>query len=77
MTDWSAWDHAYGPAEDIPGLLDRAAIADDHADRPLRPADPDALHGLGRRMFDTASSHGQDNACPLCQTRFTVAEVVL
>jgi len=57
--------------------------------RPITPADPARLRGIGRRLHDTAAAHGQvriawalltvfgRGACPVCGTEFAFADQVL
>ncbi|MFF2847122.1 hypothetical protein ACFVT5_12385 [Streptomyces sp. NPDC058001] len=64
---------------------DHAPAAGDAGTRPLRPADPTHLDGIGRRLHDTALADGQreiahaltyvfgDATCPDCGTDFSVA----
>ncbi len=62
------------------------ALSDTHVKtQPLRPADPDALDGIGRRLHDIALADGRrevaaaltyvfgDATCPDCETDFSVA----
>ncbi|MFE3608667.1 hypothetical protein [Streptomyces goshikiensis] len=62
------------------------ALADDDVEtKPLRPTDPTALTGIGRRLHDVALADGQgevanvliyvfgDATCPDCETDFSVA----
>ncbi|NKE59970.1 hypothetical protein FXN61_25490 [Lentzea sp. PSKA42] len=70
-------------------ISDGVSRADDCADRPLRPADAAALDGIGRRLCETATSHGQERVarvfrhvfgqatCPACETVVTVSEQIL
>ncbi|USX55366.1 hypothetical protein [Lentzea sp. HUAS12] len=62
---------------------------DEDEERPLKPADPATLDGVGKRVCDTADAHGQSKAvrafrfffgqatCPACDTEFTVSEELL
>ncbi|MFS8096598.1 hypothetical protein LFM09_05605 [Lentzea alba] len=62
--------------------------ADDHPDRPLRPADPAQLTGIGRRVYETAANHGKKKVarvflhafgqatCPACGIEVTVADLL-
>ncbi|MFJ5985487.1 hypothetical protein [Lentzea sp. NPDC092896] len=59
------------------------------AERPLRPADPTTLDGVGRRVCETAAAHGQDKVarvlgyffgqatCPACDAELTVSDELL
>ena len=59
------------------------------AQRPLRPADPTTLDGIGRRVCETAAAHGQDEVarvlryffgqatCPACDAELTVSAELL
>jgi hypothetical protein len=59
------------------------------AERPMRPADPAKLDGLGRRACETAAAHGQDDVarvlryffgqatCPACDAELTVSAELL
>ncbi|KJK36223.1 hypothetical protein UK23_42340 [Lentzea aerocolonigenes] len=68
----------------------KASYIDDIGDTsPLQPLDADALTGIARRLYDTASAHGRERVmeairymfgratCPLCATEFTVSDQVL
>ncbi|MFG3000803.1 hypothetical protein [Streptomyces sp. NPDC048340] len=67
---------------------DYALSEDDVETRPLRPADPAALDGIGRRLHDIALADGQREvanaltyvfgaaACPDCETSFSVSDQV-
>ncbi|MEU1319217.1 hypothetical protein [Streptomyces tibetensis] len=60
------------------------ALSDDVETFPLHPADPRALEGLGRRLYDLALADGHEEVaraltyafgeatCPECQQRFSV-----
>ncbi|GGV69648.1 hypothetical protein GCM10010294_26820 [Streptomyces griseoloalbus] len=64
------------------------ALSDDVETFPLHPADPRALEGLGRRLYDLALSDGHEEVaraltyafgeatCPECERRFSVVEQV-
>ena len=67
---------------------DDCALSDDQVEaetKPLRPAHPEELDGIGRRLHDTALADGQrdvaaaltyvfgDGTCPDCDTDFSVA----
>lgn len=67
---------------------DDYALSDDQVEaetKPLRPAHPEELDGIGRRLHDTALADGQrevaaaltyvfgDGTCPDCDTDFSVA----
>jgi hypothetical protein len=67
--------------------LAKASFIDDIGDTSaLTPLDPAALTGIGRRLYDTAASHGQERVqravlhlfgqatCPLCAAEFAVAD---
>lgn len=68
----------------------KASYVDEIGDTsPLRPLEPAALTGIGRRLYDTAAAHGQERVmqairyvfgqatCPLCAAEFTIADRVL
>ena len=64
------------------------ALSDDVETFPLHPADPRALEGLGRRLYDLAVADGHEDVaraltyafgeatCPKCEQRFSVVEQV-
>ncbi|MEV7600510.1 hypothetical protein AB0O91_24375 [Kitasatospora sp. NPDC089797] len=64
------------------------ALSEDVAGRPLRPADPAAMDGIGRRLHDLAVADGQPGVahaltyvfgaatCPDCEADFPVADQV-
>ncbi|MDX8037400.1 hypothetical protein SK803_45010 [Lentzea sp. BCCO 10_0856] len=67
--------------------LAKASFIDEIGDTsPLEPQNPAALTGIGRRLYDTATAHGQEHVqlavthlfgqatCPLCAGGFTVAD---
>jgi hypothetical protein len=65
------------------------AVSDDVETFPLHPADPRALGGLGRRLYDLALADGQEEVaraltyafgeatCPECEQRFSVVGQVV
>lgn len=65
------------------------ALSDDVETFPLHPADPHALEGLGRRLYDLALTDGHeevahaltyafgDATCPECEQRFSVLAQVI
>ncbi|MER5916019.1 hypothetical protein ABT124_37810 [Streptomyces sp. NPDC001982] len=65
------------------------ALSDDVETFPLHPADPHALEGLGRRLYDLALADGHEEVaraltyafgeatCPECQQRFSVVGQVV
>ncbi|MFD4637478.1 hypothetical protein ACFWN2_09215 [Lentzea sp. NPDC058436] len=68
---------------------DGVSRTEEDEERPLRPADPAKLDGVGRRVCETADAHGQSKAvrvfrhffgqatCPACDTEFTVSDELL
>ncbi|MFR9796257.1 hypothetical protein ACL02U_10195 [Streptomyces sp. MS06] len=64
------------------------ALSDDVETLPLHPADPRALEGLGRRLYDLALTDGHEDValaltyafgeatCPECEKRFSVVRQV-
>ncbi|MGW3264381.1 hypothetical protein [Streptomyces sp. NPDC001056] len=65
------------------------ALSDDVETFPLHPADPRALEGLGRRLYELALADGQEDValaltyafgeatCPECEQRFSVVGQVI
>lgn len=78
-------------ADLVVALGDTALVCTDEngESRPLRPAKPSDLGGIGRRLHDTAVAHGQPTTaqaftrmfghatCPSCRTDFVVADQAL
>ncbi|MGW6442201.1 hypothetical protein [Lentzea sp. NPDC055074] len=70
-------------------LTDKGVSRTGDATRPLHPADPAELDGLGRRACDTAAAHGQDDTarvfryffgqatCPACDAELTISAALL
>lgn len=65
------------------------ALAEDAETTPLRPAEPEGLAGLGRRLYEAAVADGQPDfaatltyvfggaVCPSCQADFPVADRIV
>ncbi|MDX8037399.1 hypothetical protein SK803_45005 [Lentzea sp. BCCO 10_0856] len=70
-------------------IYDDTCTDETGASRPLVPADPARLTGIGRRLYDTATGHDRDHVaqaflrlfgratCPACEADLTIAEAVL
>ncbi|GHH34347.1 hypothetical protein [Lentzea cavernae] len=95
VLSWGMTDQEYEvecPECDTPMFVvvdEGVSRTEEGGERPLRPADPAALEGLGRRVWETATAHGKEKVahtfryvfgqatCPECDTGFTVSEVLL